>query len=52
MPGWGADARARAWFAAYLNALRRCDPRMLALAQRELRALGVEVAPVSPERRP
>jgi hypothetical protein len=44
--------RALAWFRALLQAIRSGDDVLRRLAQRELRALGVAVAPVPPRARP
>lgn len=42
-PGWPRDEQAVAWLRAWLRGTRSGDAKLVALAQAELRALGVEV---------
>jgi hypothetical protein len=42
-PGWSRDEQASAWLKALLRAVRAGDERLVALAQAELRALGLEL---------
>ncbi len=46
-PGYPTDEQRVAWFRQVLVALARGDVHLLRVAQRELRWLGIEVAPVA-----
>jgi len=48
-PGWPRDEQAVAWLRALLRGVRAGDERLVALAQAELRALGLEVRAVDGE---
>lgn len=50
--GWPPHAQQVAWFEAWLRAVRSANPAAVALAQAELRRLGVKVSAVSREVRP
>lgn len=52
LPGFGRDEQAVAWLRALLRGVRSGDARMVALAQAELRALGIEVRPLAPGGKP
>lgn len=49
--GWSPHAQQVAWFEAWLRAVRSNSPEAAALAQAELRRLGVEVRPITAQAR-